>query len=90
MFREEIRSVIHEMGQQKTNIDSESDIMNIQEVARKLNLAVPSIYGLVHRRQIPYIKRGKKLIFEKSQVNEWPKPEDKKPFLKPINYPMFT
>ena len=64
IFQEEIRVALREMGQQQANNDSDSDIMNIKEVARKLNLAVPSIYGLVHRRHIPFIKRGEKLIFE--------------------------
>jgi hypothetical protein len=54
MLREEVRQAIREAGQEQKNYDSESDIMNIQEVARKLNLAVPSIYGLVYRKQIPY------------------------------------
>jgi excisionase family DNA binding protein len=71
MLREEVRLALRELVQFKGNDDSESEIMNIQEVAKKLKMAVPSIYGLVHRRQIPFIKRGKKLIFEQSQVNEW-------------------
>ena len=47
------------------------EYLNIEEVSKMLNLAVPSIYGLVHRKQIPYIKRGKKLIFEKTKIEEW-------------------
>ena len=71
MLRDEVRQALREFGQNPAKDNSENDLLNIQEVAKKLNLAVPSIYGLVHRRQIPYIKRGKKLIFENSQVEEW-------------------
>jgi len=71
MLRDEVRQALREFGQNPIKEHSENDLLNIQEVAQKLNLAVPSIYGLVHRRQIPYIKRGKKLIFENSQVEEW-------------------
>jgi excisionase family DNA binding protein len=71
MLRDEVRQALREFGQNPAKDNSENDLLNIQEVAKKLNLAVPSIYGLVHRRQIPYIKRGKKLIFENSQEEEW-------------------
>ena len=71
MLREEVRQALREFGQNPVKDNSDNDLLNIQEVAQMLNLAVPSIYGLVHRRKIPYIKRGKKLIFEKSQVEEW-------------------
>lgn len=71
MLRDEVRQALREFGHNPAKDNSENDLLNIQEVAQKLNLAVPSIYGLVHRRQIPYIKRGKKLIFENSQVEEW-------------------
>ncbi|MEI6580021.1 MAG: helix-turn-helix domain-containing protein [Eubacteriales bacterium] len=70
MLRDEVRQALNEFTQLPAK-DADNDLLNIQEVAQMLNLAVPSIYGLVHRRQIPYIKRGKKLIFEKSQVEQW-------------------
>lgn len=31
----------------------------------------PTIYGYVHQGSIPYHKRGKKLIFLKSEIDEW-------------------
>jgi excisionase family DNA binding protein len=71
MLREEVRQALRDYNQNTNKVNPDNDLLNIQEVAEMLNLAVPSIYGLVHRRQIPYIKRGKKLIFEKSQVEEW-------------------
>lgn len=45
--------------------------MNIREAAEFLNCAVPTIYGLVHRRLIPHEKKGKRLYFLKSELNEW-------------------
>jgi predicted DNA-binding transcriptional regulator AlpA len=29
------------------------------------------IYGLVHKRKIPHIKKGKRLYFFKSEILEW-------------------
>lgn len=33
--------------------------------------AVPTIYGYVHRRTIPYHKNSKKLYFLKSEIDDW-------------------
>lgn len=31
----------------------------------------PTFYGYIHRGEIPYHKRGKKLTFLKSEIDEW-------------------
>jgi len=69
MLREEVRKAINESPQVMGNQIPE--YLTIQKLSEMINMAIPSIYGLVHRKQIPYIKRGKKLIFEKSLVEEW-------------------
>jgi hypothetical protein len=33
--------------------------------------AVPTIYDLVHRREIPHSKRGKDLYFSKNELLDW-------------------
>jgi excisionase family DNA binding protein len=51
-----------------------SDLMNISEVARVLNVPVSWIYGRTRQRgkeRIPHIKLGKYLRFEPTQVREW-------------------
>jgi len=70
MLREEVRSVLKEC-QPLSKPDDECDLMTIQEVSGFINMAVSSVYGLVHRKKIPHIKRGKRLIFEKKQIVEW-------------------
>jgi excisionase family DNA binding protein len=45
--------------------------MSIEETAKLINLAKSSIYGLVHRKKIPFHKVGKKLYFSKESVLEW-------------------
>ena len=71
IIREELRSVIlEEKGAQPRNIE-ETNFQNIHEISKMIDLAVPTIYGLVHRRKIPHIKRGKKLLFEKKLIMEW-------------------
>jgi len=70
MLREEVRTALKEC-QSTQKVEDENDLMTIEELAEYINMAVTSIYGLIHRRQLPHIKRGKRLIFEKSKITEW-------------------
>lgn len=45
--------------------------LSIQEAAKYLNLTVPTIYGYVSRREIPFSKIGKRLYFSESELSEW-------------------
>jgi len=46
---------------------------DIKELSEYLpdKLSVPTIYGKVHRREIPYHKNSKKLYFLKSEIDDW-------------------
>ena len=33
--------------------------------------SVQTLYGLVHKRQIPFAKRGKRLIFSRKDLKKW-------------------
>jgi excisionase family DNA binding protein len=46
-------------------------ILSIREVAQLLGRSEQAIYKLVARRQIPYRKLGKKVIFLKSEVERF-------------------
>ena len=54
-----------------SNSSTEDVFMNIDETAKLINLAKPSVYGLVHQNRIPYHKKGKRLYFLKSQIIDW-------------------
>ena len=69
MIREEVSASIN-----NTNLSSNKkspEYLTIEEVAKYINMAVSSVYGFVHTKRIPYIKKGKRLIFEKSKIDEW-------------------
>jgi len=58
--------------QRQTPQQPESDLFFDTEQAGKfLNLTVPTIYGLVHRKKINYFKQGKQLRFLKKDLTEW-------------------
>lgn len=47
------------------------EFLNIEEAAEFLNLSVPTIYSKVSRREIPHIKRGKRLYFSSKELTEF-------------------
>jgi len=70
MLREEVQTALKEF-QPLQKSDEGYELMTIQDLAQYINMAVPSVYGLVHQKKIPHIKRGKRLIFEQKQIIEW-------------------
>jgi len=49
----------------------EEKFLNIQETADFLNLKRATIYTKVSRRELPFMKRGKRLYFSKSELLEY-------------------
>ena len=47
------------------------DLMNVKMIAEFLHLSVPTIYGLTHRREIPFYKRGQRLLFRRDELEKW-------------------
>ncbi|MRX62581.1 helix-turn-helix domain-containing protein [Maribacter sp. RZ05] len=45
--------------------------MTSLELSTYLNLSVYTIYGLVHKRSLPFIKKGRRLYFEKKEIDKW-------------------
>jgi len=58
--------------QRQTPQQPESELFFDTEQAGKfLNLTIPTMYGLVHRKKINYFKQGKQLRFLKKDLTEW-------------------
>jgi len=47
--------------------------MSITEAAKFLNLSVPTLYGFVSKRTIPFSKLGKRLYFSEAELTTWVK-----------------
>lgn len=47
--------------------------LTIDEVATMLRCRPSTIYQLVHKRKIPYRKRGRQLLFEAGEIDQWTK-----------------
>jgi len=56
-------------GQQQQ--PGKDELFTITQAAKFLNLAVPTLYSKVSRKEIPVNKQGKRLYFYKSELEEW-------------------
>jgi excisionase family DNA binding protein len=54
------------------------ELMTISQAAQFLNLSVQTLYGKVCHREIPVSKKGKRLYFYKSELEDWVKSGKKK------------
>lgn len=47
------------------------ELLSIDDAAKYLNLAKQTLYGFTSKGVIPYLKKGKKLYFKKSEIDKW-------------------
>jgi excisionase family DNA binding protein len=45
--------------------------LTVREAADYLKLSTSTLYGLTSRKEIPFMKRGKRLYFKKEDLREW-------------------
>jgi excisionase family DNA binding protein len=71
-FKQLIKSCIIEgISETTPTPQEENKLLSINEAAKYLNLAKQTLYGFTSNRTIPFIKKGKKLYFKKSDLNIW-------------------
>lgn len=51
--------------------ETSSELLTINQAAEFLSLAKPTIYGLVSRREIPFMKKSKRLYFDRDALKKW-------------------
>lgn len=68
LIRETMANLLDERELKKNNNET---LMNVQEAAALINLAVPTLYEKTSTRIIPHYKHGKKLLFKKSELLAW-------------------
>jgi len=68
-----IESILAQLeNHQDSSKNSEEDrFLTLPEAADFLGLAKQSIYGLICRQQIPYMKRQKRVYFSKAELTHW-------------------
>lgn len=74
--RDEFKSLLKEalkeiLSEDRIETTHEATLINIQEAAALLNLAVATIYEKTSEKLIPHYKHGKKIMFKKSELMAW-------------------
>lgn len=66
-----ISNSIKEAFSPPVNQHSSSRYISIREAALYLNLSVQTIYRFTSKGKIPFLKKGKKLLFLESDLDTW-------------------
>lgn len=51
--------------------ESEDKLLNVEEAAKFLHLAVPTIRSKASRKELPFMKRGKLLYFSQKELTDY-------------------
>ncbi len=62
----------------------ESEFMTVPEVAKYLRVSVTSVYRITERRDLPFYRLAKKIIFRASEVEGYLKKCRVEPFNEPV------
>lgn len=54
------------------------ELLTVQDTAKFLSLSVPTIYGLIHKGELPVMKRSKRCYFSKAELINYLKQGRKK------------
>lgn len=66
-----IEDILLNLSNEPKNESKADELLVIEDAAKFLNLAVPTIYGKVSNNSIPFNKQGKRLYFLKSELIEY-------------------
>lgn len=69
LFRKELESFFSE--QSFLPAKPEAEILTVDQTADFLKLAKQTVYQLVSAREIPFSKRGKRLYFNRHELEQW-------------------
>lgn len=71
-FKVLLKEVLKEiLSEENMNRKSDETLIDIQEAASILDLAVATIYEKTSERSIPHYKYGKNVKFKRSELMEW-------------------
>jgi excisionase family DNA binding protein len=70
LIHKSVRRILSENGKQTTQTEQDK-ILTIQQASKYLNLAPQTLYGFTSKNEIPFIKKGKKLYFLRSELENW-------------------
>ncbi|TXK45826.1 helix-turn-helix domain-containing protein [Pontibacter qinzhouensis] len=70
LLHEKINRIERLLTEQQPLVEKEM-LLNVSQAAAFLHLSVATLYTKVSCREVPFSKRGKRLYFRKSELEEW-------------------
>ena len=71
LIEESLKRVLSQTNFNNDKDNSLPELLSVSQAADLLNLAKQTLYGFTSKGEIPYLKRGKKLYFKKSELLKW-------------------
>ena len=65
---------------ERSNQPESDELLTVQDTAKFLSLSVPTVYGLIHKGELPVMKRSKRCYFSKVELINYLKQGRKKTF----------
>lgn len=60
--------MLHEEKSNDANEENSSELMTTKQTAKYLDLTIPTIYSMTCRKELPFIKKAKRIYFLKSEL----------------------
>lgn len=72
LIQNSVRKVLKETyAQTFTHPDRTEQLLTVQEAAEFLSLTVPTLYSKVSKRELPFMKRDKRLYFSRAELMQY-------------------
>jgi excisionase family DNA binding protein len=75
---EKVSKIEELVTEKSTQTEQTEKLLTIKEAAKLLDLTVSTVYQKVQKRELPYMKRGKRLYFSNTELYEYLKGGRKK------------
>lgn len=72
IVRDQVRIAISE-ATKAASLPDKDKLLTIEETAEMLSVAIPTVYGYVYKKEIPYMKRRGRLYFDRTEILGWVK-----------------
>jgi predicted DNA-binding transcriptional regulator AlpA len=59
---------LHQVMSSETNEEHSSELMTAKQTAKFLDLTIPTIYSMTCRKELPFIKKAKRIYFLRSEL----------------------
>lgn len=70
LIRNEFQTVLNSLpGIPRVEVDE--GFLTVKQAAEFLKIVTGSLYNLISQNKVPFHKSGKKVLFKKSELNDW-------------------